>query len=169
MKVVTALLENFSVAEAILFTVILCLSVKGIVDFAKWIYNTAKTHFDHEHEDEQEIEQICNRLEEQDRRIDKVEENQSHILTVLETTNNNIDLLLRSDRDDIKSFITRQHHYFCYEKKWIDDYSLECIERRYSHYKEEGGNSFIGIFMEELRALPKISMDDEHGPDVTPI
>ena len=38
---------------------------------------------------------------------------------------------------------------------WIDDFSLDCLERRYQHYADEGGNSFIEGFMEELRALPK--------------
>jgi hypothetical protein len=62
-----------------------------------------------------------------------------------------------SDKDDIKAFITDKHHYFCYERKWIDDYSMDCIERRYSHYKDEGGNSFIATLMDELKALPKQS------------
>ena len=44
---------------------------------------------------------------------------------------------MNSDKDAIKAFITREHHYFCYQKKWIDDYSLDCIEKRYEHYKEE--------------------------------
>ena len=64
-------------------------------------------------------------------------------------------MLIHSDKDAIKSYITRQHHYFCYDKRWIDDFSLDCIERRYQHYTEEGGNSFIAGFIEELRSLPK--------------
>lgn len=57
-------------------------------------------------------------------------------------------MLIDSDRDDIKSYITREHHYFCYQKGWIDDFSLDCCERRYKHYSDEGGNSFIGQFMD---------------------
>ena len=66
-----------------------------------------------------------------------------------------INLLIDSDKDSIKSFITDRHHHFCYDKKWIDDYSLDCIEKRYKHYTDEGGNSFIHDLMKELRALPK--------------
>ena len=66
-----------------------------------------------------------------------------------------IDMLIESDKDDIKAYITSKHHHFCYEQKWIDDFSLDCLERRYAHYTEEGGNSFIKSFMEELRSLPK--------------
>ena len=66
-----------------------------------------------------------------------------------------IDLLVESDKDDIKAYITREYHYFCEQKGWIDDYSMDCIERRYDHYVEEHGNSFIGGMMEKLRALPR--------------
>ena len=66
-----------------------------------------------------------------------------------------INLLTESDKDDIKAWITEKHHYFCYQIGWIDDYSLDCIEKRYGHYKDEGGNTFIDELMEEIRALPK--------------
>ena len=69
--------------------------------------------------------------------------------------NKRIDILVESDKENIKSFITRQHHYFVYELKWIDDYSLDCIERRFNVYKSEQGNSFIEGLMNEIRALPK--------------
>ena len=74
-------------------------------------------------------------------------------------------ILLASDKDDIKSWITEKHHYFCYEKKVIDDYSLDCIEKRYQHYVDEGGNSYVATLMREIRALPKVSMLKEHDKD----
>ena len=64
-------------------------------------------------------------------------------------------VFIESDKDDIKSWITEKHHFYCYERKWIDDYSMDCIEKRYGHYKDEGGNSFIEELMNELRSLPK--------------
>jgi hypothetical protein len=39
--------------------------------------------------------------------------------------------LTKSDRDAIKAYITKEHHHFCYEAGWIDDYNLDCIERRF--------------------------------------
>ena len=73
----------------------------------------------------------------------------------LEKMQKQIDLLIESDKDDIKAYITKEHHYFCYEKGWIDDYSLDCIEKRYGPYVEEKGNSFVKSLMIELRSLPK--------------
>lgn len=71
-------------------------------------------------------------------------------------------MLIDSDKDDIKSYITREHHYFCYQIGWIDDFSLDCLEKRYRHYADEGGNSFIEGFMDELRALPKQAPQNTH-------
>ena len=64
-----------------------------------------------------------------------------------------IDMLIHSDRDSIKAYITKEHHHYI-KKGWIDDYTLNCIEKRYSHYQDQGGNSFIANLMEELRDLP---------------
>ena len=79
---------------------------------------------------------------------------QKHICEYLTIIANKVDLLIDSDKNDIKTWITEKHHYFCYEKKWIDDYSLEGIERRYKNYRDEQGNSYIGKLMQDLRALP---------------
>ena len=73
----------------------------------------------------------------------------------LESLMNKINLLIASDRDDIKSWITEKHHYYCYSQEWIDDYSLDCIEKRFKHYQDENGNSFVENLMNELRTLPK--------------
>lgn len=73
-----------------------------------------------------------------------------------------LQLLIDSDKDAIKSFIVKEHHHFV-AQKWIDDFSLDTIEKRYSHYKAEGGNSYIGDLIQDLRALPNFppSMNKE--------
>ena len=84
-------------------------------------------------------------------------------MTFIKTLSAKVDMLTASDKDAIKAFITREHHYFCYQKGWIDDYSLDCLERRYQHYVEEEGNSFVGQLMEEIRALPRQEPKEEKG------
>ena len=79
----------------------------------------------------------------------------SGVATQVSNLTDKINLLIESDKDDIKAFITQQYHYFCEQKGWIDDYSMDCIEKRYSHYVEEKGNSFVKQLMEQLRALPR--------------
>ena len=80
--------------------------------------------------------------------------NQKETDAILKDLSTKIDMLIDSDKDDIKSYITREHHYFCYKLGYIDDFSLDCIEKRFKHYSDEGGNSFIENFMKDLRALP---------------
>ena len=71
----------------------------------------------------------------------------------IEFLKNSINILIESDLDNIKAYLSDKHHYYC-QKKWIDNYNLDCIERRYVHYKKYGGNSFVDHLMMELRDLP---------------
>ena len=66
-----------------------------------------------------------------------------------------MDTLTESDKDDIKAFITREYHYFVEQIGWIDDYSMDCLEKRYAHYVAYRGNTFVGELMKALRALPR--------------
>jgi hypothetical protein len=88
-------------------------------------------------------------------RFDELEATVKDIADNMKDMSDKVNILMDSDKDDIKAWITKEHHYFCYQKGWIDDYSLDCLERRYAHYKEENGNSFIKDLVEEVRNLPK--------------
>lgn len=72
----------------------------------------------------------------------------------LDEVKKNINLLIISDKDDIRSWITDKYHYFI-NLGYIDDFSLDCLERRFKSYKQEGGNTYVDSMMEELRALPR--------------
>lgn len=151
------LLARYSVTEIIIFLVLVGCAIKEVVTFIDWAHKRLKQRFAREDEHEeikQELEKVADHL-------DKIEK---HFTTMLEENRvqaremqKSIDLLIASDKDDIKAWITREHHFFCYEAKKIDDYSLDCIEKRFAHYKDEGGNSYIADLMGEIRALPKVS------------
>lgn len=138
------LLSQYSTMDILVILIMVALSLKGCISFFDWVISRTKKAV---HKSD-ESEQIKEELELQDEEIKELK-------AQIKENNQLIHLLLQSDKDDIKAFITRQHHYFCYQKEWIDDYSLDCIEQRYTHYKDEGGNSFISSLMKELRALPK--------------
>jgi len=143
---VLELLTTYSIVEIISFLVIFAGAIKGFVSFWDWAAARLKQVFKKENQRESDSEQIKKLTEQQKATDEKIEK----II-------NAIDLLTQSDKDDIKAWITEKHHYFCYEKQQIDDYSLDCIEKRYNHYKDEGGNSFIDDLMSDLRSLKKIS------------
>ena len=130
------LLSSFTTAQIIIFIVLLAISFKKIADFLDWMRD--------------KIKKRDNKHQETISRDQKIDQQLIEFQSELE-----VKILKESDKDDIKAFITREHHYFCYTKGWIDDFSMDCIEKRYAHYVEEEGNSFVLDLMTELRALPK--------------
>lgn len=147
------LLSTFSIAQILLFIVLLAVAFKKVADFIDWVQDKIKKR------DKKTITQ----QEEQQKRIDRFDQIEKNVVEMneyMKDMGNKINILMDSDKDAIKAWITREHHYFCYQRKWIDDYSLDCLERRYSHYVEENGNSFISTLMDELRALPKKEPED---------
>lgn len=150
-----ALLQHYSLSDILIFTVFLALAIKGLITFFDWARDRIRQVFDAEHQHLSEKERLERRFQESSQMIKILQENQQKTDKILTYLSNKINMLIESDRDDIKAFITQKHHFYCYQKKWIDDFSLECLEKRYKHYEDEGGNSFIEGFMQQLRNLPK--------------
>lgn len=149
------LLQNYSLSDIFIFTIFLALAVKSLISFFDWFQEYLRKIFNKEYNKMSEKEKLEERLRKGDQTMSKLQINQKITDEILKNMSKKIDLLIDSDKDNIKSYITKQHHYFCYQVGWIDDFSLDCLEKRYKHYENEGGNSFIEGFMEELRALPK--------------
>ena len=98
-----------------------------------------------------------------DERLKKVEKNISDNGASQKKTEEDIkkvfktlDLLLESDKDDIKGYIVEKYYEF-HAKGYIDGYSLDCLERKYKTYSREGGNTYIANLMEEIRGLPIVT------------
>ena len=149
------LLEQFSATQIAIFIAILAGAVKGVFDFVAWIKGLLDRLVKKHDEEQAKENEVKESLEKESKRIDSLEQNQKEILDLLTKIDSNISTLKSSDMDTLKATLTREHHYFCYQLGWIDDYSLSCCEKLYEHYKAEGGNSFIGNFMDEMRSLPK--------------
>lgn len=151
------LLNTYSVDEIVMFIVLLSAAVKGVITWIDWAKDKINKHAGKLNEQEAMKKSIDDLTQEQKSMKNEIEGCQIQIKNTIADIQKSVNLLEASDRDDIKAWITEKHHYFCYQVGYIDDYSLDCIEKRYSHYKDEGGNSFIDELMEEIRALPKKS------------
>ena len=136
------LLQKFSIQNILIFIVLLALAIKGCISFFDWIIDRNKKMV---HKAD-EPEQLKQNLDKQSKQIDELK----RLMTII---TNKIDMLIHSDRDSIKAYITKEHHHYI-KKGWIDTFTLNCIEKRYSHYQDEGGNSFIANLMDEIRKLP---------------
>lgn len=154
------LLTVYSTSEILAFLIAFALAIKGAVTFYDWAKERIRKIFDKEYNSTTKEEEVQNRLDRGSETMKQLADNQKELADIIKKLSDKIDMLIDSDKDDIKSFLTREHHYFCYQKGWVDDYSLECCERRYAHYRKEGGNSFIEGFMKELRELPKMELKD---------
>lgn len=155
------LLEQYSLSDILIFIVIFALAIKSLITFFDWAIERFQRVFNKEYSKLNKKKQFENKLNHNKKALDELQANQKIMEQALEDLSGKIDMLIESDRDDIKSFITREHHRFCYQVGWIDDFSLDCIEKRYKHYTDEGGNTFISGFMDELRALPKLNPAEE--------
>lgn len=151
----TELLNTYSLGEVVSFVVTLALATKGLVTFWDWAVDRIKRSFNKQNQKEKELQILDEKIERNVQKIEEVSDKQEESKETLNKLINSVNTLIQSDKDSIKSYITKEHHYYCYRQKWIDDYTLDCIEKRYGHYKKEGGNSFIEDLMKELRELPK--------------
>jgi hypothetical protein len=138
------LLKQFDITTFLTFVIVLALATKGIIVFFDWAKERLMKMFNKQTKKQRQIEQ----LRQQEKSIRELKNN-------MESIQSKMNLLIESDKDDIKAWITEKHHFYCYQQKYIDDYTLDCLEKRFSHYEVEGGNSFVHTLMEELRALPK--------------
>lgn len=151
------LLGKYSVDEIVIFLVLIAFAIREIIVFYDWAHDRFKKSVNKEEETETLKAQLDNMSNSLAQSINELKTTIQENRELNEKMQKTIDLLVESDKDDIKAWITEKHHYFVYEKGYIDNYNLECIEKRYKHYVDEGGNSFVEDLMVEIRALPKVS------------
>ena len=151
------LLNQYSLSEIIIFLIFFAIAIKECVNFFDWCKKRLGAVYNKENNRQIENKELHDAIENNMKMIDNLIKQQNKVLLDIESLNKSITMLIESDKDDIKAWITEKHHYYCYNLKYIDDYNLECIEKRYHHYVDEGGNSFIANLMAELRQLPKVS------------
>lgn len=154
------LLSTYSLSQIVTFIILLAIALKEGITLITWFKDLFAKKVDDDMKNTvaavKQTEQM-NKIK-SDVRI--LIENQNRVFEEIEGFKQKLEMIIASDKDDIKSWITEKHHFFYYEKKWIDDYTMDCIEKRFRHYQDEGGNSFIEELMNELRSLPKTPPQD---------
>lgn len=148
-------LQSYSLSEILIFLVMFAVAFKGVVSFFDWGIERLRKVFKKEQQKEDVHNSLKEAINNTNIQIKDLVGSQNEMVRELKDIKLNIQLLAEADQADIKAWITEKHHHFCYEKKYIDDYNLDCIEKRYHYYQLEGGNSFVADLMKEIRALPK--------------
>lgn len=187
MDALVTLLSQFSI-EGIIITLIMFLAaVKVVGELLNWCYEKIKHHFnwktqeDNRHNELMEnfnelkvcnkqneaenlrrdklIEKISSQLDEQDRKTADMVKTLTAQTNELTKLKDRVQTLTDRVQDSTKAYIIDKHHHFVYQVKAIDDMSLQELERRFVYYKAAGGNTFIDGLMEEVRDLPKVTVE----------
>ena len=152
------LLQNLPMTILIIVALFFCIIefIKG-VQFLKGLKDKQVDQQVEERQQEiniqEEFQKLHDRLDQIDTRLDEFGKR-------LASAEERLTDLTISDMHDIKSWIVEQYHKFYIHQGWIDAFSAETIDRRYSDYKKEGGNSYVGNLMDQLHTL---SMDPEQS------
>ena len=145
------LLSQFDIKTIFIVALLLFFAIKEIIQTIDYFKKRKKNEY-------KEISGRDKRLEELETGRQENKKNIENISCDIKTVKKSVELLIESDKNDIKSWITEKHHYFM-RQKWIDDYSLDCIERRFKCYQREGGNSYVEELVNEIRKLPHFPPD----------
>lgn len=187
MDALVTLLSQFSIESIIITLVMFLAAVKVVGELLNWCYEKVKQHFnwktqeDNRHselmenfnelkvrnkQNEEEnlrrdklIEKISNQLDEQDRKTADMVKTLTAQTNELTNLKDRVQTLTDRVQDSTKAYIIDKHHHFVYQVKAIDDMSLQELERRFVYYKAAGGNTFIDGLMEEVRDLPKVTVE----------
>ena len=149
------LLARFELTDIIIMLTMLIVGAEKLIKAIDWLRARFRKSYDEENTLKEEVEDL-NKFYEEKKVVDegfaKVNERIDKICDL-------VDMLVESDKESIKAYITERHHFFVQERKWIDYHSMDCLERRFSIYEREHGNSFVEDLMNDLRQLPKMPID----------
>ena len=158
------LLATFSIEQIIIYTIMLCLTIKGGVDFVYWVKEKYQQKFNKDHAQLSKQEMLEDHykkcVDQHSESVEKYNNLENKIDCLSDTINKKIDkienslvLLTNSSKNDIKAWIVETHHK-CAEEGYIDDFTKDIIEKRFEDYTKLGGNSYVRTLVEEMRAMP---------------
>lgn len=153
MDAIAELFSTYSIESLILLLILVGVALKFIIDLTTFFYDKGKKHFGKKTEQEHKRDEILECLHSIQNDIIK---NKKSIGKIEER----VDLLTERMQENTRSYIIDKHHYFVFQIKAIDDFNLQSLERRYLYYKAAGGNSYIDELMEEIRELPRVTVEN---------
>lgn len=135
------LLKNFDITTILLVLFMTAVAIKEVFELYHYFYD-----------------KIYGRYEKQDNEKDTIDNLSATLASVLQQVKDidkKINLLQESDKDAIKSWIVGLYHKYKENPKELGAMQMDLLERRYDHYKDQGGNSYIDQLVEGLRTIYK--------------
>lgn len=155
------LLSTFSLETVI---IILFVGIPALFKLIGWCKKIYKEREDFKQENvnkgkaiEKKEEQKEARLSNGEARMTQLEADVRDLKTIAERQQELIELLIASDELDIKSWIKMQHEKWM-PRQCIDSQTLDLLAQRFEIYEREGGNSWAEKLVNELKALPVVTV-----------
>lgn len=158
---VSNIFAQYSIETIILTIIMLGVATKFIGELIEWFYNKLRKYFNHQNDQDKAHAEITDGLGEIKEQIASLVSNSNILNERVGNLETQAELTKDRLQENSKSYIIDKHHYFCYEVRAIDDLNLQSLERRYLYYKTAGGDSYIDGLMEEIRALPKVNLQNK--------
>ena len=129
------LLGAYSIKDIIVFIFIIAVAIKEARQL--WLYykKARDENYENDHKDENQDE--C------------IKKNQQTI----EKLSKSMALLIESDKDGIKAWIVSKYHQFKEQPEQLDDIEWDLLNKRFNHYKDQGGNSYIEDLMTIMKQI----------------
>lgn len=124
----------------LIIMVVVALAIKEGISLVKFFKEYLKEKFF----DKKNNENLYNEIQKINTSINEIKKQQ-------QKNQECIDILMQSDIDDIRSWIVSQYNYYKNPDTILDDYMMDCIEKRFACYEKEGGNSYVHTLVAELR------------------
>lgn len=148
-----SLLSSYSLTTILLVGIAIVFAIKEIIELIEFFQKRIKTKYEKDQQPKNDKEEILTKLDNLTIEVKNISSKQLTIETKIEEQQDILDLLIDSDKDQIKSAIVKDYHRFM-EKGWIDDFSMDALEKCFTHYRDEGGNTYVCDLMKDLRTLP---------------
>lgn len=135
------LLTKFDITTIILVLFMTAVAIREVFELYHYFYD-----------------KIYGKYEKQDNEKDTIDNLSATLASVLQQVKDidkKVNLLQESDKDAIKSWIVGLYHKYKENPKELEAMQMDLLERRYDHYKDQGGNSYIDQLMENLRTIYK--------------
>lgn len=141
------LFSNYSVGDVIIFIVIIALAVKEFLSLCDFFFKKLDDKFTGRYKSKSDKQKLYEEIENLTNMMKEVQDTQKQSQEIM-------NVLVQSDIEDIRSWVVRQYHYFKKNPELkIDDFEMDCIEKRFQCYEKEGGNSYIHDLVDEIREM----------------
>ena len=131
--------QQYTLEATIIFLFMFGTALKQGYELVQYFRNKTFNHVDKIREQEETLEKVIKNMQQQHKQLQSITDK--------------IDELLASDKDSIKSWIVMLYKQYKKDPFGLDSMQMDLLERRFSHYKQEGGNSYIDNLMQELREI----------------